>query len=78
MAPAVENLPIDAGSLHDVPRAVIFNEDDEVVSPEAIAAYAHSVGATVFRSEFGGHFFHGELTRLKSTVASHYELRGVL
>ena len=78
VAPAVENFPIDAGSLHDVPRAVIFNADDEVVSPEAIATYAHSVGATVFRSESGGHFFHGELTRLKSTVASHYESRGVL
>jgi len=78
VAPAVENFPIDADLLHDVPRAVIFNSDDEVVSPEAIATYARSVGATVFRSESGGHFFHGELTRLKSTVAAHYQSRGVL
>jgi alpha/beta superfamily hydrolase len=78
VSPAVESFPIDVDSLHDVPRAVVFNADDEVVNPEAIAAYAHSVGATVFRSESGGHFFHGELTRLKSTVAAHYQSRGVL
>ena len=78
VAPAVESYPIDAESLHDIPRAVIFNADDEVVSPEAIATYAQSVGATVFCSESGGHFFHGELMRLKSTVALHYESRGVL
>jgi alpha/beta superfamily hydrolase len=78
VAPAVDHFPINTDLLHDVPRAVIFNADDDVVSPEAIAAYAHRVGATVFRSESGGHFFHGELTRLKSTVALYYESRGVL
>lgn len=78
VAPAVESFPIDADLLQDVPRAVIFNADDKVVSPEAIATYAQSVSATVFRSASGGHFFHGELTRLKCTVASHFESRGVL
>lgn len=78
VAPAVESFPIDSDLLHNVPRAVIFNADDEVVSSEAIATYAHNVGATVLRSESGGHFFHGKLARLKSTVATYYKLRGVL
>jgi alpha/beta superfamily hydrolase len=78
VAPAVENFPIDPDSLDDVPRAIIFNADDEVVSPEAIAAYGQNVGAMVFRSKTGGHFFHGELTRLKHTLASYYESQGVL
>ena len=47
-----------------MPCKVIFNSDDEVVGL-AIADYADIVGASVIRSESGGHFFHGELTRLK-------------
>lgn len=76
VAPAVENFPIDPGVLGDVPCKVIFNSDDEVVSPQAIARYANIVGASVIRSESGGHFFHGVLTRLKTVVTSHYQDRG--
>ena len=76
VAPAIENFPLDTGMLAGVPCKVIFNSDDEVVSPQAIAQYADIVGASVIRSESGGHFFHGALTRLKVAVASHYKDRG--
>jgi len=76
IAPAVENFPIDLEVLGNVPCKVIFNSDDEVVSPRAIADYAEAVGASVIRSESGGHFFHGALARLKVAVVSHYQDRG--
>ncbi len=78
VAPAVENFPIDLEVLGNVPCKVIFNSDDEVVSPRAIAYYAEAVGASVVRYESGGHFFHGALARLKVAVASHYQDRGFL
>ena len=78
VAPAVENFPIDPELVVDVPCKVIFNSDDEVVSPQAIADYADIVGASVIRSESGGHFFHGELMRLKVAVTSHYQRRGLV
>jgi len=78
VAPAVENFPIDVEALANVPCKVIYNSDDEVVSPRAIADYAEAVGASVIRSESGGHFFHGALARLKVVVASHYQDRGFL
>ncbi len=76
VAPAVVNFPIEPELLVDVPCKVIFNSDDEIVSPQAIADYADVIGASVVRSESGGHFFHGELTRLKVVVTSHYQDRG--
>ena len=76
VAPAVVNFPIEPELLVDVPCKVIFNSDDEVVSPQAIADYADVIGASVVRSESGGHFFHGQLARLKVAVASHYQDRG--
>jgi alpha/beta superfamily hydrolase len=78
VAPAVENFPIERQMLADVPRTVIYNEDDEVVSAEAIGTYARGVGAGIIHSETGGHFFHGELTRLKQAVSSHYVERGIV
>ena len=76
VAPAVVNFPIEPELLVDVPCKVIFNSDDEIVSPQAIADYADVIGASVVRSESGGHFFHGELARLKVAVTSHYQDRG--
>lgn len=76
VAPAVVNFPIEPELLVDVPCKVIFNSDDEVVSPQAIADYADVIGASVVRSESGGHFFHGQLARLKVAVAAHYQVRG--
>jgi alpha/beta superfamily hydrolase len=76
IAPAVVNFPIEPELLIGVPCKVIFNDDDEVVSPQAIADYADVIGASVVQSESGGHFFHGQLARLKVAVASHYQYRG--
>ena len=76
VAPAVVNFPIEPELIVDVPCKVIFNSDDEVVSPQAIADYADVIGASVVRSESGGHFFHGQLARLKVAVAAHYQDRG--
>ncbi len=78
VAPAVENFPIEHSVLADVPRTVIYNEDDEVVDPRAIRAYAIGVHAELIQATTGGHFFHGELTRLKEVISSHYRRRGIL
>jgi hypothetical protein len=78
VAPAVENFPIELQALGGVPRMVIYNGDDEVVSPEAIGAYAKAADAQVIHSETGGHFFHGELTRLKEAVSAHYLEQGIV
>ena len=45
VAPAVENFPIEQSALGNVPRTVIYNEDDDVVDPQAIHAYAIGVHA---------------------------------
>ena len=78
VAPAVENFPIAPKALGDVPRTVIYNSDDEVVNPEAISAYAKAADAQLIYAETGGHFFHGELTRLKQAVSAHYLKRGIV
>ena len=78
VAPAVENFPIEHSALGNVPRTVIYNEDDDVVDPQAIRAYAIGVHAQLIHSTTGGHFFHGELTRLKEVISSHYLERGIV
>ncbi len=78
VAPAVENFPVDVTHVQEVPRVVVFNSDDEVVSPEAIQSYADIVKAHVVRSEIGGHYYHGQLTRLKFEIVSYYNMRGFL
>ena len=78
VAPAVENFPIEHSALGDVPRMVIYNEDDDVVDPQAICAYAMSVHAQLIHATTGGHFFHGELTRLKEVILAHYLRRGIV
>ena len=78
VAPAVENFPIEHSALGNVPRTVIYNEDDDVVDPQAIHAYAIGVQAQLFHATTGGHFFHGELTRLKEVISSHYLERGIV
>lgn len=78
VAPAVENFPIEHSALGNVPRTVIYNEDDDVVDPQAIYAYAVGVQAQLIHATTGGHFFHGELTRLKEVISSHYLQRGIV
>ena len=78
VAPAVENFPIEYSALGNVPRTVIYNEDDVIVDPQAMRAYAIGVHAKLIHSTTGGHFFHGELTRLKEVISSHYFERGIV
>lgn len=78
VAPAVENFPVEVACVQKVPRAVVFNTDDKVVSPKAIQSYADAVKAHVIRSETGGHYYHGQLTRLKFEIVSYYNMRGFL
>ena len=78
VAPAVENFPIEHSALGNVPRTVIYNEDDDVVDPQAIHTYAIGVHAQLIHAMTGGHFFHGELTRLKEVISSHYLQRGIV
>ena len=78
VAPAVEKFPIEHSALGDVPRMVIYNEDDDVVDPQAICAYAMGVHAQLIHATTGGHFFHGELTRLKEVILAHYLRRGIV
>ena len=78
VAPAVENFPIELSALGNVPRTVIYNEDDDVVDPQVIHAYAIGVQAQLIHATTGGHFFHGELTRLKEVISSHYLQRGIV
>ena len=78
VAPAVENFPIEHSALGNVPTTVIYNEDDDVVDPQAIRAYAIGVHAQLIHATTGGHFFHGELTRLKEVISFHYFRRGIV
>jgi len=78
VAPAVENFPIQSDWLRGLPPLVLFNADDEVVSAEAMSDYANSIGVEPSVHPIGGHFYHGHLTRLKSTVISHWQARGVI
>lgn len=77
IAPAVVNFPIDADWVHGMTPCVIFNWDDEVVSAEAMAAYATRLGVSPVVSDQGGHFFHGHLVRLKQAVLAHWADRGL-
>lgn len=79
VAPAVENFPIPLEPLQGVPKAVLFNTDDDVVSPEAMQSYVDacapewtSIHAT------GGHFYHGQLVRLKQEVFGYWQSRGLV
>ncbi len=77
VAPAVENFPIQSGWVANLAPWVIFNEDDEVVSAEAMHQYVNALGVDPVLSDTGGHFFHGQLTRLKSAVTAHWQMAGV-
>ncbi|MGA1206976.1 MAG: alpha/beta hydrolase [Litorivicinaceae bacterium] len=77
VAPAVENFPIPLEPLADIPKAILFNTDDDVVSPAAMQAYVEASApqwTSIHAS--GGHFYHGELFRLKQEVFGYWQSRG--
>jgi uncharacterized protein len=79
VAPAVENFPVAIEPLDDIPVGVLFNLDDDVVSPDAMQTYVdHLKPAWTAIHATGGHFYHGELVRLKMDVLNYWTSRGLL
>lgn len=79
VAPAVENFPVAIEPLRDLPVGVLFNQDDEVVSPEAMQRYVdHLKPVWTAIHATGGHYYHGELVRLKLDVQNYWISRGLL
>jgi len=79
VAPAVENFPVEVEPLAPVSTMVLFNEDDDVVSPEAMRAYVAELDPDEQHiAATGGHFYHGELLRLKQAVIEHWRTHGIL
>lgn len=70
-APPVTRFPLDGHALPAGAR-VIYGDADEVVEPQAIAAWLSTqpAGVAVSVLEGAGHFFHGRLGELKDWVAA--------
>lgn len=78
VAPAVENFPIEPSWVANLSPCVLFNTDDEVVSVAAMQDYAKQIGVEPITHAEGGHFYHGQLTRLKAQVTAHWHARELL
>lgn len=74
VAPAVENFPIQINPSENFPRMVCVNNDDDVVNPNRIIDYADKVNADIKVHPTGGHYFHGELVRLKQILLQRWTL----
>lgn len=76
VAPAVVNYDFDNFTSFDVPLGVVVGDSDDVVDPDAIYRWFDSVTSKKKKEilEGAGHFFHGQLTELKSLVAQLAEL----
>lgn len=78
VAPAVENFPVDPAWLSGIAPYILFNTDDEVVQAQAMQRYADAIGVPASVYPEGGHFYHGQLTRLKADVTAHWQMRGLV
>lgn len=68
VAPAVENYPMDDLQL-PVQTRVIIGDQDDVVSPQAMMAWAETRGLDLVVLPDAGHFFHGHLNDLSAHLA---------
>lgn len=68
VAPAVENYPMQALQLPKQTR-VIIGDQDEVVAPSAMLAWAQQAALPVVVVPDAGHFFHGRLNDLTAHLA---------
>lgn len=68
IAPSIEKHPTDDVRLPADKTFLIYGENDELVAPDALAAFGERFGirARVFADT--GHFFHGKLGELKTTL----------
>lgn len=76
IAPSIEKHPIDAVRLPADKTFLIYGENDELVAPDALAAFGERFGirARVFADT--GHFFHGKLGELKTTLEELSSING--
>lgn len=68
IAPSVVNNDTSDLSLPTLKTFVIYGNDDEVVDPDAIAAFASTMEVCVDVMPKVGHFFHGKLGELKQLI----------
>ncbi len=68
VAPAVENYPMDDLQLPQQTRVIIGDQDD-VVSPQAMMAWAETRALDLVVLPDAGHFFHGHLNDLSAHLA---------
>lgn len=68
VAPAVENYPMDDLQL-PVQTRVIIGDQDDVVSPQAMMAWAETRALDLVVLPDAGHFFHGHLNDLSAHLA---------
>lgn len=74
VAPAVERFDFANLQLPDLPTLIIQGQQDQIVSPEAVA---HWVQQQTHVPDFiwleaADHFFHGQLTVLRDTIKTHW------
>jgi hypothetical protein len=72
VAPPVHHFGFDSLTAFPVPVTIIMGEEDEVVPPADVYAWADRITTpcTLLRMSGAGHFFHGRLSDLKALVES--------
>ena len=76
IAPAVVNFPLEEQPEPKMPWCLIQGIDDEVVSYTAVSEFfiqKTTVDATFIRLNHVGHFFHGQLVKLRKHLEQHYQ-----
>ncbi|WP_440615966.1 alpha/beta hydrolase [Cysteiniphilum sp. 6C5] len=76
ISPAVVNFPLEQQPEPTMPWCLIQGVDDEVVSYAAVSDFfiqKTTVDATFIRLNNVGHFFHGQLVKLRKHLEQHYQ-----
>lgn len=71
IAPSIEKNNSDDISLPVDKTFEIYGNADEVISPDAMQAFADKLGIAVSVVDGAGHFFHGRLSELKGLLEQH-------
>lgn len=76
IAPAIVNFPLEEQPEPKMPWCLIQGIDDEVVSYTAVSEFfiqKTTVDATFIRLNHVGHFFHGQLVKLRKHIEQQYQ-----
>ena len=76
ISPAIINFPLKDSPQPSMPWCLIQGIDDEVVSYDKVSQFfihQTSVDATFIRLNNVGHFFHGQLVKLRKHIEQHYQ-----